>query len=39
MATGSWRGMLFFVGFNDARLSATTSQEVYAADDSILMNS
>jgi hypothetical protein len=37
MATGNWRGILYFVGFNDELLAATTSQEGYAADDSILV--
>jgi hypothetical protein len=38
MATGNWRGiLLYFVGFNDKLLAATTSQEGYAADDSILV--
>jgi hypothetical protein len=37
MATGNWRGILYFVGFNDELLAAITSQEGYAADDSILV--
>jgi len=37
MATGNWRGILCVVGFNNELLAATTSQEGYAADDSILV--
>jgi len=37
MATGNWRGILCFVGFNDELLAATNSQEGYAADDAILV--